>query len=447
MNLGTTALLGAGFGGLTMIWGHIRGIFTRFSSFFLVSIEMPDPAGALFLGYCWKNLTKVKWGERRFIVMDRFIRPKGRYGKVAFEWSGKTMTFFRGWCPLFVSGTTSSGGQYNGITKISFIRGTFNVEQMLIDAVEQHDENLHSTMKTTSRHYTVRISGNTFDKDSNDSAKPSGNKMDMVSNEDGNYEGCLPLKWQREEIGAPIKQLPFNGLAYSPHIEAFQTEIKRWKESEKWFKERGLPWRFGGGLFGPPGTGKTSFVRAIGQELDMPIFMFDLTSMDNRELVSSWKIALNASPCIVLFEDIDRIFDKDKSIRTSEKKAPLTLDCLLNCINGVEPAEGILVFITANDMSKIDPALGVPDTNGKSSRPGRLDRAVFFGELDTLVRFKVAERILAEFEHLIEQTVSEGIGETGAQFESRCTKLALEQYWGDFKVFAPKPKTQEEKLG
>jgi len=39
---------------------------------------------------------------------------------------------------------------------------------------------------------------------------------------------------------------------------------------------------------------------------------------------------------------------------------PLTFDCLLNCLDGVERADGIFTVITTNDLSKIDPALGLP---------------------------------------------------------------------------------------
>ena len=55
---------------------------------------------------------------------------------------------------------------------------------------------------------------------------------------------------------------------------------------------------------------------------------------------------------------------------------PLTFDCLLNCLDGVERADGIFTIITTNDIGKIDPALGQPrklpdGTHGVHLAPGR----------------------------------------------------------------------------
>jgi chaperone BCS1 len=35
-------------------------------------------------------------------------------------------------------------------------------------------------------------------------------------------------------------------------------DIKKFEDSEQWYKSKGIPWRRGYLLYGPPGTGKTS---------------------------------------------------------------------------------------------------------------------------------------------------------------------------------------------
>jgi SpoVK/Ycf46/Vps4 family AAA+-type ATPase len=64
-----------------------------------------------------------------------------------------------------------------------------------------------------------------------------------------------------------------------------------------------------------------------------------------------------------------------------------------------------------------------------STRPGRIDRALELPLLDKKCRFKIAERILDECPQYVAQIVADGDGDTGAQFQERCTQIALSEYW------------------
>lgn len=421
----------AGLGGLTMVWGNIKGIFARLESLIIVKAELTGLMAPDFVDYCWKNFNASPLGIRRFNSNHYFIRPKNRSGLVAREITGSFITFWNGWRPIFVSVQRDNAKNNQGDTILSFIRGTFNLEKLLIDTINYQDTYRYERTDKNSRYYVKRCFGRKRNNNQSEAPDPIGKSMDDETKE----SGFRPLFYKKEELGVPTSNKPMNNLAYEGSVEEFYNEVSRWKDSKNWFKDKGLAWRFGAGLFGPPGTGKSSLARAIGQGLDMPIHSYDLTTMDNEELVENWRRSLNESPCIVLLEDIDRIFDENKQIKTSKDKSPLTLDCLLNCISGVQPSDGILILVTANDVTKLDPALGVPDPTGRSTRPGRLDRAVYIGVLNEEGRYKIANRILSDSLELINKTVLEGDGETGAQFEGRCSKLALEQYWGKFKVY------------
>ncbi len=119
---------------------------------------------------------------------------------------------------------------------------------------------------------------------------------------------------------------------------------------------------------------------------------------------------------------------------------PLTFDCLLNCLDGVERSDGIFTIITTNDIGKVDPALGqprkLPDGAVEfiSTRPGRIDKAVELTYMEPADKKRMAERILGDYpsEYLkmlefIDKYAD--LQETPAQFQERCGQIALACFW------------------
>jgi len=122
--------------------------------------------------------------------------------------------------------------------------------------------------------------------------------------------------------------------------------------------------------------------------------------------------------------------------------SPLTFDCLLNCLDGVERSDGIFTIVTTNDITKIDPALGQPrklpdgSTEFISTRPGRVDKAVELGYMETNDKKKMAHRILEAYERPYLEMLEfiekyPDLQETPAQFQERCAQVALKCFWNE----------------
>jgi SpoVK/Ycf46/Vps4 family AAA+-type ATPase len=138
-------------------------------------------------------------------------------------------------------------------------------------------------------------------------------------------------------------------------------------EREAWFRENKLPFRRGYLLHGPPGNGKSTAVRAMMTSRGLTAYttrLFD-SQVDDSDLDRLFELAVKNRPSMVLLEDLDRAFPK-----TGVTKSRVSLQQLLNNLDGVGTGEGVIVVATANEPTILDPAI--------LRRPGRFDRVVHF---------------------------------------------------------------------
>jgi chaperone BCS1 len=143
------------------------------------------------------------------------------------------------------------------------------------------------------------------------------------------------------------------------------------QDMQGWYAERGIPYKRGYLLFGPPGTGKSSFSLSLAGKHELDIYTLQLSNISDTTLM---RLFAELPPrCIVLLEDVDTAGvgrrDSVDADQENESKSAVTLSGLLNVLDGVSSQEGRILIMTTNHIEHLDEAL---------IRPGRSDKKVHF---------------------------------------------------------------------
>ncbi|KAK5987774.1 putative mitochondrial chaperone BCS1-B [Cladobotryum mycophilum] len=178
--------------------------------------------------------------------------------------------------------------------------------------------------------------------------------------------------------------------------------------TRRWYSNRGIPYRRGYLLHGPPGTGKSSLSLALAGYFRMKIYIVSLSSLTSTEEGLTALFASLPTRCLVLLEDIDTAgltHTRDQPDATPDTTAPpppsapgapnqpassrLSLSGLLNILDGVASKEGRLLIMTTNHVEKLDKAL---------IRPGRVDMIIPFSLADNTMTQSIFRAIYAPYE-------------------------------------------------
>lgn len=140
-------------------------------------------------------------------------------------------------------------------------------------------------------------------------------------------------------------------------------------QREAWFRRFRLPFRRGYLLYGPPGNGKTSVVRVLASHPSIRAFSLDFSNEElrNDALTELFDAASHWAPSLIILEDLERLYGNEDE---GQNRTRITLQHLLNCLDGLGSKDGTIVVATANHPERLDPAI--------LRRPGRFDRVVSF---------------------------------------------------------------------
>ncbi|KAH8731600.1 P-loop containing nucleoside triphosphate hydrolase protein, partial [Phaeosphaeriaceae sp. PMI808] len=150
---------------------------------------------------------------------------------------------------------------------------------------------------------------------------------------------------------------------------ALAEDIARFLQPSRraYYAGKGVAWRRGYLLHGPPGTGKTSLILAIAAVFKLNVYILPVTPVTDESL--PMYLRNMRSPSVLLFEDIDSAGfiekkEEDASDQDQHQVKGLSRSGFINAIDGVRSRDGYILIMTTNHLEKLDDAM---------IRTGRID--------------------------------------------------------------------------
>jgi chaperone BCS1 len=201
----------------------------------------------------------------------------------------------------------------------------------------------------------------------------------------------------------------FDNLFF-PEKREIIDKIDFFLKNRAWYEKMGIPYTLGIGIHGPPGTGKTSFFKALANYTGRHIVNLSFKLITKKKQLQDFYFEtrynynnqendIGFDRKIIIFEDLDCAGDifldrniKKKKLEERKKQEvdttrllsniaqslekpeqgplqkfnedPITLDDILNLWDGLHETPGRIIAISSNHYDTLDPAL---------IRPGRID--------------------------------------------------------------------------
>ncbi|KAI0951552.1 hypothetical protein AcW1_008568 [Taiwanofungus camphoratus] len=178
------------------------------------------------------------------------------------------------------------------------------------------------------------------------------------------------IEWR--PFGQPRRKRPLNSVVLADGIaERLEDDVKAFLQRRKWYEDRGIPYRRGYLLHGPPGSGKSSFIQALAGALSYDICLLNLSERGLADDKLIHLLSNTPERSFVLIEDVDAAFNKRVQTSADGYQSSVTFSGFLNALDGVASGEERIIFMTTNHPEQLDPAL---------IRPGRVDLSLLIGD-------------------------------------------------------------------
>lgn len=425
---------------IILFWQQAKDMLVKLVRLFIVEAQVHRAASEAILYYLHEHGKRVPTNILKYSSRYEFIKKAGREKMLAYQ-AVRDLTNQWYWYEgnLITVSDKRGRDKESGITfdraiTIHYLRGTVDIEGLIRKAIEWYEaKDSVDKVRESPRFYVTRYVGTSVDNEGSNapSGHASKNTHDGGSSIDAateDWKYSRILNYSVSDIGYSKRDF-FH--VFNSNATKIKADVEYWLKGKDWYESKGLLWRRGALLHGMPGSGKSSLIRKMGQSLDLPVFSFELSTMSDRDFIGFWRETKYRQPCIAVMEDIDTVFNKRSPANPNIK---LSFECLLNCISGVEPAEGIYLFVTTNKLEYLDEALGIPNDNGVSTRPGRLDTCFHMGEITIDEKRQIVAHFLSNHLDIGDQLIESSNGCTAAQFSDLCAQRALSLYWSKVNV-------------